>query len=87
MWESDGGNVDPSGYKRLCHRCCLNGAEIYRFTLKRNRTKQGWYWNIRTEKGDIHTEWVVNAAGCGAEKLEEWLMLIYPYSQLNTNIL
>ena len=65
MWEPDGGNVDPSGVTNAyAIGARLNGAEIYRFTpvIGTEQNKDGT-WNIRTEKGDIHTEWVVNAAG------------------------
>ena len=65
MWEPDGGNVDPSGVTNAyAIGARLNGAEIYRFTpvIGTEQSKDGT-WNIRTEQGDIHTEWVVNAAG------------------------
>ena len=65
MWEPDGGNVDPSGVTNAyAVGARLNGAEIYRFTpvigTEQNSDRT---WTVRTEKGDIHTEWVVNAAG------------------------
>ena len=65
MWEPDGGNVDPSGVTNAyAVGARLNGAEIHRFTpvIGTEQNSDGT-WNIRTEKGDIHTEWVVNAAG------------------------
>tara|TARA_B100000963_G_scaffold19710_1_gene14943 strand:- start:2212 stop:4425 length:2214 start_codon:yes stop_codon:yes gene_type:complete len=65
MWEPDGGNVDPSGVTNAyAMGARLNGAEIYRFTpvIGTEQNSDGT-WNINTEKGDIHTEWVVNAAG------------------------
>ena len=65
MWEPDGGNVDPSGVTNAyAQGARLNGAEIYRFTqvIGTEQNSDGT-WIIRTEKGDIDTEWVVNAAG------------------------
>jgi len=51
MFEENGGNVDP-------------GAEIIRFCPVTGTEQQSdGSWIVRTEKGDIHTQWVVNAAG------------------------
>jgi dimethylglycine dehydrogenase len=65
MWEPDGGNVDPSGvtaaYAAGARR---NGAEIYRFTpVTGTEIQSDGSWVVRTSKGDIKTQWVVNAAG------------------------
>ncbi|WP_299692479.1 FAD-dependent oxidoreductase [uncultured Tateyamaria sp.] len=65
MWEPDGGNVDPSGvtnaYAAGARR---NGAEIIRFCpVTGTEAQADGTWIVRTEKGDIATPWVVNAAG------------------------
>ena len=65
MWEPDGGNVDPSGvtaaYAAGARR---KGAEIYRFTpVIGTEIQSDGSWVVRTSKGDIKTQWVVNAAG------------------------
>lgn len=65
MWEPDGGNVDPSGvtnaYAAGARR---NGAEIVRFCpVIGTESQPDGTWIVRTEKGDIRTAWVVNAAG------------------------
>ena len=65
MFEPDGGNVDPSGvthaYAAGARR---NGAEIHRFTPVTGTEQQpDGSWHVRTPKGDIATEWVINAAG------------------------
>ena len=40
------------------------GAEIHRFTPVTGTEQQAdGTWIVRTDKGDIHTQWVVNAAG------------------------
>ncbi len=65
MYEPDGGNVDPSG---VTHAYAAGaralGAEIQRFcpVIGTDQQPDG-SWIVRTEKGDIHTQWVVNAAG------------------------
>ncbi len=65
MFEPDGGNVDPSG---VTHAYAAGaramGATIKRFcpVIGTDQQPDG-SWIVRTEKGDIHTQWVVNAGG------------------------
>ena len=65
MFEPDGGNVDPSGVTMAyAAGARQRGATIERFcavTALESLPSGGWI--VRTEKGDITTEWVVNAAG------------------------
>ncbi len=65
MYEENGGNVDPSGVTNAyATGARQNGAEIIRFCPVTGTEQQpDGSWIVRTEKGDIHTEWVVNAAG------------------------
>jgi dimethylglycine dehydrogenase len=65
MWEPDGGNVDPSGVTNAyAVGARQRGAEIYRFTpVTATEPQSDGSWIVRTPKGDIHTQWVVNAAG------------------------
>ena len=65
MWEPDGGNVDPSGVTNAyATGARQNGAEIMRFTPVTATTAQpDGTWIVETPKGNIHTEWVINAAG------------------------
>ena len=65
MWEPDGGNVDPSGVTNAyAVGARQRGAEIHRFTPVTGTDQQpDGSWIVRTPKGDIHTEWVINAAG------------------------
>ncbi|NRP72690.1 4-methylaminobutanoate oxidase (formaldehyde-forming) [Ensifer psoraleae] len=65
MYEPEGGNVDPSGvtmaYAAGARR---RGAEIHRFTpVIGTEAQPDGSWIVRTPKGDIRTQWVVNAAG------------------------
>ncbi|MBO9450399.1 GcvT family protein [Tropicibacter sp. R16_0] len=65
MYEPDGGNVDPSGVTHAYAAGARKmGATIERFcpVLGTEQQDDG-SWIVRTEKGDIHTQWVVNAAG------------------------
>ncbi len=65
MYEPDGGNVDPSGVTAAyAAGARQKGAEIHRFTPVTATDQQpDGTWIVRTPKGDIHTPWVVNAAG------------------------
>lgn len=65
MWEPDGGNVDPSGVTNAyAVGARQRGAEINRFTPVTGTEQQpDGSWIVRTPKGDIKTQWVINAAG------------------------
>ncbi|APX13728.1 GcvT family protein [Tateyamaria omphalii] len=65
MWEPEGGNVDPSGVTNAyAAGARQNGAEIVRFCPVIGTEQQpDGTWIVRSEKGDIATPWVVNAAG------------------------
>ena len=65
MFEENGGNVDPSGVTNAyAAGARQNGAEIVRFCPVTGTEQQpDGTWIVRTAKGDIRTEWVVNAAG------------------------
>lgn len=65
MLEPDGGNVDPSGVTHAYAKGArARGAAIHRFTpvLETNARADGG-WDVVTDKGTIHAEIVVNAAG------------------------
>ncbi len=65
MYEPDGGNVDPSGVTNAYAAGARQmGAEIIRFCPVTGTEQQpDGSWIVRTPKGDIAAEWVVNAAG------------------------
>lgn len=65
MFEPDGGNVDPSGVTNAyAAGARQNGAEILRFTpVTGTEAQPDGTWIVRTPKGDIRTDWVINAAG------------------------
>ena len=65
MFEENGGNVDPSGVTNAyATGARKNGAEIVRFCpVTATEPQPDGSWIVRTPKGDIHTQWVVNAAG------------------------
>lgn len=71
MFEPDGGNVDPSGVTQAyAAGARQRGAEILRFTAVTGTEAQAdGSWVVRTDKGDIRTQWVVNAAGLWAREV------------------
>ncbi|MEJ6389141.1 GcvT family protein [Gymnodinialimonas ulvae] len=71
MFEPDGGNVDPSGVTNAyALGARQRGAEIIRFCpVTGTEPQPDGTWIVRTEKGDIRTPWVVNAAGLWAREV------------------
>jgi len=71
MYEPDGGNVDPSGVTMAYAAGARSrGAEIHRFTpVTATEPQPDGTWIVRTEKGDIRTPWVINAAGLWAREV------------------
>jgi len=65
MYEPDGGNVDPSGVTQAyAAGARMRGAEIHRFTpVTATIPQPDGTWIVQTPQGDIHTNWVINAAG------------------------
>lgn len=65
MFEKDGGNVDPSGVTHAYAKGARqNGAQIERFTeVIATEQKPDGGWLVKTTKGDIECEVLVNAAG------------------------
>ena len=71
MWEPDGGNVDPSGVTNAyAVGARAMGAEIHRFTpVTATRPQPDGTWIVETPKGEICTDWVINAAGLWAREV------------------
>lgn len=80
MHEPDGGNVDPSGVTAAyAAGARQRGAEIHRFTaVTATEQRPDGSWLVRTAKGDIHTQWVINAAGLWAREVAAMAGLTLP---------
>ena len=65
MYEPDGGNVDPSGVTMAYAAGARQlGATVERFRAVTGLEQQAnGGWIVNTDKGDITTDWVINAAG------------------------
>lgn len=71
LWRTDGGHVDPNGVTHAYTGAARKaGAEVHRFTAVTalNQRTDGT-WDVVTDKGIIHAEHVVNAAGLWAREV------------------
>jgi dimethylglycine dehydrogenase len=80
MFEPEGGNVDPSGVTAAyAAGARQRGAQIHRFTPVTGTEQQAdGSWIVRTTKGDIQTQWVVNAAGLWAREVAAMACVTLP---------
>ncbi len=65
LWEEEGGHVDPASATQAFAAAARKlGAEIYRHTpVLETRQRADGSWDVITENGNIHAEFIVNAAG------------------------
>ena len=65
MYEPSGGNVDPSGVTNAyAVGARERGAEVYKFTeVIATEQQLDGSWIVKTTRGDIKTQWIINAAG------------------------
>ncbi|MDC0343727.1 FAD-dependent oxidoreductase, partial [bacterium] len=80
MWEPDGGNVDPSGVTNAyATGARQRGGEIIRFCpVTATEQQPDGTWIVRTTKGDIKTEWVINAAGLWGREVGAMAGIYFP---------
>jgi dimethylglycine dehydrogenase len=71
MYEPQGGNVDPSGVTMAyAAGARARGAQIHRMCpVTATRAQADGSWIVETPLGNIHTQWVVNAAGLWAREV------------------
>ena len=65
FWEEEGGHVDPASATNAFAGAARNlGATIHRHTpVTATRQRVDGTWDVVTEEGTIHAEFIVNAAG------------------------
>ncbi|MEL7464349.1 MAG: FAD-dependent oxidoreductase [Pseudomonadota bacterium] len=80
MFEQDGGNVDPSGVTMAyAAGARALGAEVHRHTPVTACVPQpDGTWIVETPKGEIHAEWIVNAAGLWGREVAAMVGLELP---------
>lgn len=71
LWTPDEGHLDPYGATHAYARAAKKkGAEIFQQTkVERLEQRSDGTWNVYTDKGVIHAEHVVNAAGLWAREV------------------
>ncbi|PLL10324.1 dehydrogenase [Tabrizicola sp. TH137] len=71
MYEPQGGNVDPSGVTMAyAAGARARGAQIHRnCPVTATRAQPDGSWIVETPLGEVHTQWVVNAAGLWAREV------------------
>jgi len=71
LHRADGGHVDPNGVTHAYAIAARKaGAEIHRFTMVQDlKQRPDGTWDVITDKGNIHAEHVVNAAGLWAREV------------------
>jgi len=71
LYDEDEGSVDPYGVTHAYAICARNrGAEVYTNTMVNDiKPRQDGTWTVYTDKGEIHTEHVVNAGGLWAREV------------------
>ena len=74
-WTLDDGHADPAGLCNAMARGATNmGARIKRHTLVTGLSRlPSGDWEVQTDKGTVHAEIVVNAAGCFARQVAKWV--------------
>lgn len=80
MFDPVEGHVDPWGVTQAYAKCAqLGGAEIERFNrVVELQPRTDGSWDVVTEKGNIHTEHVVNAGGLWAREVGRMVGLELP---------
>jgi dimethylglycine dehydrogenase len=73
LYDPHDGDIDPAQLTQaLAKGARAMGAKIQRFTPATGVRWDGHEWTVETEEGDIHCEFVVNAAGYYAQRVGEW---------------
>lgn len=71
LWDSEDGDIDPAQLTQAFAKGARDrGAKIVRFTKVTGLAQRGdGTWDITTDKGDIHADIVINAAGYYADEI------------------
>ena len=73
LYDPNDGDIDPAQLTQALAKGARDlGAKILRFTPATGVSRDGDDWIVKTDKGDIRCEFVVNAAGYYAQRVGEW---------------
>jgi dimethylglycine dehydrogenase len=87
-WTLDDGHVDPAGCCNALAKGARDlGAAIERRTLVTGIERADEDWIVRTDKGDVRAEHVVNAAGCYARRVSQMVGAPTPIANMTHHYL
>ena len=73
LYDPNDGDIDPAQLTlALAKGARKLGASIFRFTPAIGVERKKGEWIVKTTKGDINCEYLVNAAGYYAQRIGEW---------------
>ena len=73
LYDPNDGDIDPAQLTQALAKGARDmGAQILRFTPATGVWRENGEWVVKTEKGEIRCEYVVNAAGYYAQRVGEW---------------
>ncbi|AVO37776.1 GcvT family protein [Pukyongiella litopenaei] len=73
LYDPNDGDIDPAQLTQALAKGARDmGARIERFCPAIGVRRENGDWIVETRKGDIHCEYVVNAAGYYAQRVGEW---------------
>ena len=73
LYDPNDGDIDPAQLTLALAKGARElGASIFRFTPAIGIERKKGEWIVKTNKGDIHCEYLVNAAGYYAQRIGEW---------------
>ncbi|MGB1155132.1 MAG: NAD(P)/FAD-dependent oxidoreductase, partial [Paracoccaceae bacterium] len=73
LYDPNDGDIDPAQLTQALAKGARDlGAKIVRFTPATGVSRENGEWIVKTDKGDIRCEYVVNAAGYYAQRVGEW---------------
>jgi dimethylglycine dehydrogenase len=80
LWRADGGHCDPSGTTHAYVKAARQlGASVERFTRVLSLApRRDGSWDVHTDKGTVHAEHVVNAAGLWAREVGQLVGIELP---------
>ncbi len=88
MWADREGYIDTTGTVHAYAKCArMRGAEYYEHTKVESLEQTADGWIVRTDKGDITCEHVVNAAGLWAKQVGRMAGIELPVSPLKHHYL
>ncbi len=80
LWDASDGDIDPAQLcQALARRARLAGAQIYRHTAVTGlHQRSDDTWQVRTDKGDIDCDIIVNAGGYRAGEIAAMMGVTHP---------